>query len=366
MLYEGNGRIDQRHLRSSALTWCSGSSVQPPSCSNKIWCSVIANGMRARPPHPPALTPRNHPPARAPRYRAPGRRALQAACTGGDRVPDPPSSWSPMIGADGDRHVRWPGRPRPTCSPAPRVGDGPDRRQLPPAALLRPNGRGGTNAEVLAAGARAAVLLGVGGYAFIEGARPAVRTARRHRRRAARARHRRPARDLVSMLVLNSGRGANHELRTAFLEVVNDALGSVAVIISAVVIAWTGWTRIDAVAGMLIAALIVPRAITILQEAGNILLESTPPGLVWTGFAGTSTEVPHVVRCTTCTLPPSPPDCPSSPPTSSSKTPASPTGATQMLAGTSRPVWPTTSTSASNTPPSNSNPHPQRFRARHA
>ncbi len=79
-------------------------------------------------------------------------------------------------------------------------------------------------------------------------------------------------------LVLSSGRGVNLNMRAAFLEVVNDALGSVAVIMSAVVIALTGWTRIDALAGMLIAGLIVPRAITILREAGSILLESTPAG----------------------------------------------------------------------------------------
>ena len=84
---------------------------------------------------------------------------------------------------------------------------------------------------------------------------------------------------IVSMLVLSSGRGANLNMRAAFLEVVNDALGSVAVIMSAVVIALTGWTRIDALAGMLIAGLIVPRAIIILREAGSILLECTPAGL---------------------------------------------------------------------------------------
>lgn len=113
-------------------------------------------------------------------------------------------------------------------------------------------------AEVLAAGAQAAVLLAVGSYAFIEGVRRLLEP---------------PdvtatgllvfgviglLGNLISMMVLSSGRGANLNMRAAFLEVVNDALGSVAVIISAIVIALTGWTRIDALAGMLIAALIVP------------------------------------------------------------------------------------------------------------
>ncbi len=150
-------------------------------------------------------------------------------------------------------------------------------------------------AEVLAAGAQSAVLLGVGIYAFVEGVRRLFE----------------PPEvtaggllvfgivglvgNIVSMLVLSSGRGANLNMRAAFLEVVNDALGSVAVIVSAVVIALTGWTRIDALAGMLIATLIVPRAITILREAGSILLESTPPGLNLEEVRRHILEVPHVV-----------------------------------------------------------------------
>ena len=150
-------------------------------------------------------------------------------------------------------------------------------------------------AEVLAAGAQSAVLLGVGVYAFIEGGRrlfepPDVTAGGLLAFGIVGL-----LGNLVSMLVLNSGRGANLNMRAAFLEVVNDALGSVAVIVSAVVIALTGWTRIDAVAGMLIAALIVPRAITILREAGGILLESTPPGLVLDDVRRHIPEVPHVV-----------------------------------------------------------------------
>ena len=126
-------------------------------------------------------------------------------------------------------------------------------------------------AEVLAAGAQAAVLLAVGSYAFIEGVRrllePPDVTATGllvfgvigllgH---------------LISMMVLSSGRGANLNMRAAFLEVVNDAL-----------------------AGMLIAALIVPRAVTILREASSILLESTPPGLDLEDVRKHLLAVPHV------------------------------------------------------------------------
>ncbi len=85
--------------------------------------------------------------------------------------------------------------------------------------------------------------------------------------------------NIASMLIIAGGRGHNLNMRAAFLEVVNDALGSVAVILAAVVIALTGWMRADSVAALLISALIVPRAATLLKETTHILLESTPRGL---------------------------------------------------------------------------------------
>ncbi|WP_328701993.1 cation transporter [Aestuariimicrobium ganziense] len=65
-------------------------------------------------------------------------------------------------------------------------------------------------------------------------------------------------------------------MRAAFLEVVNDALGSVAVIMSAVVIALTGWTRIDALAGLLIAGLIATRVITIVRSSNRVDGQASP------------------------------------------------------------------------------------------
>ena len=150
-------------------------------------------------------------------------------------------------------------------------------------------------AEVLAAGAQSAILLTVGIYALIEGIRrlfdPAEVTAGGLLVFGIVG----LVGNIVAMLVLGAGRAANLNMRAAFLEVVNDALGSVAVIISAIVISLTGWTRIDAIAGMLIAALIVPRAITILKEAGGILLESTPRGLKLDDVRRHILQVPHVI-----------------------------------------------------------------------
>jgi cobalt-zinc-cadmium efflux system protein len=85
--------------------------------------------------------------------------------------------------------------------------------------------------------------------------------------------------NLVGLAILAGGRGANLNMRAAFLEVVNDALGSVAVLAAAAVVATTGWLRADAVASLVIGVLIIPRTIRLLREAVDVLLESTPKGL---------------------------------------------------------------------------------------
>ena len=87
------------------------------------------------------------------------------------------------------------------------------------------------------------------------------------------------AANLGSILVLASGHKDNLNMRAAFLEVVNDALGSVAVLVSAVVMMITGWAGFDAVAGGLIALLMIPRAIKLLASSVSVLLEETPADL---------------------------------------------------------------------------------------
>ena len=79
--------------------------------------------------------------------------------------------------------------------------------------------------------------------------------------------------------MLATNRKTNLNLRAAFLEVVNDALGSVAVIAAAIVITTTGWTGADAVAAIVIGVLILPRALKLLRETLSVLLESTPRDL---------------------------------------------------------------------------------------
>jgi cobalt-zinc-cadmium efflux system protein len=85
--------------------------------------------------------------------------------------------------------------------------------------------------------------------------------------------------NLVSLSVLHRGRTDSLNVRGAYLEVLADAFGSVAVIVAAVVIALTDWTPADIVASVLIGFLVVPRAWHLLREAFDVLLEAAPRGV---------------------------------------------------------------------------------------
>lgn len=84
------------------------------------------------------------------------------------------------------------------------------------------------------------------------------------------------AANVVAFLVLRGGDRASLNLRGAMLEVFGDMLGSIAAIIAAVVILATGFAPADAIASLVIAALIVPRAVLLLRDVVRVLTESAP------------------------------------------------------------------------------------------
>jgi cobalt-zinc-cadmium efflux system protein len=85
--------------------------------------------------------------------------------------------------------------------------------------------------------------------------------------------------NIAGLLLLRSGSRSSLNVKGAYLEVLGDALGSLAVIVAAVLIALTGWERADIVASVLVAVMILPRTWTLLREAVDILLEATPKGV---------------------------------------------------------------------------------------
>lgn len=83
----------------------------------------------------------------------------------------------------------------------------------------------------------------------------------------------------ISMWLLSRAQRTSINVRGAYLEVMGDLIGSAMVIVAAVVIVTTGWMPADAIASLLIAALILPRAISLLREVFSVLAESAPQGM---------------------------------------------------------------------------------------
>jgi cobalt-zinc-cadmium efflux system protein len=85
--------------------------------------------------------------------------------------------------------------------------------------------------------------------------------------------------NLVCLALLHGGRDRSLNARGAYLEVLGDALGALAVLVAGAVIALTGWSAADTVASLAIGCLVLPRALRLLREAGDVLLEAAPPGV---------------------------------------------------------------------------------------
>jgi len=149
-------------------------------------------------------------------------------------------------------------------------------------------------AEVLAAAVQAAVLLAFGVFVLVAGIRRLIAPAAVASTAMVLFGLVGLLGNAVSMLLLSRTRGANLNTRAAFLEVANDALGALAVLIAALVIATTGWLRADAVASLLIGSLILPRTWKLLRETVDVLLEATPKGVELAKVRAHLLDVGHV------------------------------------------------------------------------
>jgi cobalt-zinc-cadmium efflux system protein len=85
--------------------------------------------------------------------------------------------------------------------------------------------------------------------------------------------------NVVAFFVLHGAESKDLNVQGAILHVVGDMLGSVAAMVAAVVILWTGWTPIDPLLSVLVALIILRSAWFLVRESGHILLEGAPDHL---------------------------------------------------------------------------------------
>jgi cobalt-zinc-cadmium efflux system protein len=101
--------------------------------------------------------------------------------------------------------------------------------------------------------------------------------------------------NLVALRLLATGQRESLTMRGAYLEVVGDLLGAMAVLVAGVVIAVSGWHPADALASMVVAVLIVPRTVRLLRDSVDVLLEATPKDVNLVDVERHIREAPGVV-----------------------------------------------------------------------
>ncbi|WP_448058909.1 cation diffusion facilitator family transporter [Cellulomonas hominis] len=101
--------------------------------------------------------------------------------------------------------------------------------------------------------------------------------------------------NVVGLRLLRAGQSESLNVRGAYLEVLGDLLGSLAVIVAAVVVLTTGFERIDGIASVAIGFMIAPRAWSLLRDVGAVLLEATPRGVDLDSVRAHICGVPGVV-----------------------------------------------------------------------
>ena len=97
------------------------------------------------------------------------------------------------------------------------------------------------------------------------------------------------------VLALRAASRNDINIRSAFVHMLGDALGSIAIVLGAVAIRYTGWVRVDPILSILIALLIVWTAWDIIRESLNILLEGLPRGIHLADVARSMGEVKGVL-----------------------------------------------------------------------
>ena len=85
--------------------------------------------------------------------------------------------------------------------------------------------------------------------------------------------------NIAAFIVLHGGDRENLNIRGAALHVAGDLLGSVAAIIAAIVILYTGWMTIDPILSVAVALLILKSAWGLVKRSAYVLLEGAPDWL---------------------------------------------------------------------------------------
>jgi len=85
--------------------------------------------------------------------------------------------------------------------------------------------------------------------------------------------------NVIAFVILHGGDRDNLNIRGAAMHVAGDLLGSLAAVIAAVVIIYSGWTPIDPILSVFVAMLILRSAWALVKRSAHVLLEGAPESL---------------------------------------------------------------------------------------
>jgi cobalt-zinc-cadmium efflux system protein len=149
--------------------------------------------------------------------------------------------------------------------------------------------------EILAALANAVLLFGVAAYVLVEAARRLSDPPEIASGVVLVVGVIGLAVNLVSFSLLRSGSRESINVEGAYLEVMADMLGSIGVIVAALVMALTSWEWVDPVIGAAIGIFILPRAWHLGREALRILVQAAPAGTDLGAIDADLRSIPGVV-----------------------------------------------------------------------
>lgn len=101
--------------------------------------------------------------------------------------------------------------------------------------------------------------------------------------------------NVAASWVLAKANRSSLNVQGAFRHVLTDLYGFVGTLVAGIVIVATGFTRADAIASLIVVALMVKAAWELLRDSGRILLEAAPEGMDLEQVRTHLTEVPHVL-----------------------------------------------------------------------
>jgi cobalt-zinc-cadmium efflux system protein len=100
--------------------------------------------------------------------------------------------------------------------------------------------------------------------------------------------------NVIAFGLLRAGAQESINVRGAYVEVLGDLLGSVGVIIAAVIIGLTGWSYADPIVAVAVALMILPRTVALGRSAVRILVQAAPKNVDITEVRARLAAVPGV------------------------------------------------------------------------